>query len=213
MIDLKLWDRLYRHTIDWAIRRMEPECLEMYGDTQQDWVDALFAFNKVQEELFKDYHVLYKSGDKYQRGCIKGIELTADQLFEIFHRHMNQYTNKTVRYFIFHWWNELRYKVEGAQPVLDCAYSLFKPATKEEIKQARKNFSKVKHIDYNNEISYSEHTFKDNAQVLEYRCNRFIIDSEWGDAWTINKKGEQVSFRLDWDWWYPIDEYLDLYNI
>lgn len=214
MIKLEDWDRLYRHNIDWAIRRMEPECLKIYGDTVQEWLDALFAFNEVQKDIFQHYSVLYKSGNKDKRSCIKGLEFTADQLFEVFHRHLNKYTNHTVRYFIFHWWNELRYCVEGAQPTLDCPWLLYKPATKEEIEQARKDFSKVKHEDfYTKEVTYSEHTFKDDANVLEYRNNRFIIDNEWGNAWAINKKGEQIGFRLDWDWWYPIDEYLDLYNI
>lgn len=214
MIDLKLWDRLYRHNIDWAIRRMEPDCLEMYNDKQQDWIEALFAFNKVQKEIFNDYGVLYKSGDKFKRGCIKGIEFTAEQLFDVFHKHINQYTNHTVRDFIFHWWINLRPYVKDAEPPLDQAYLLFKPATKEEIEKARKDFKKVKHTNcYDKKVSYSTHTFDDDAQVLEYRGQRFIIDNEWGDAWTINKKGEPVSFQLEWDWWHPIDQYLDLYNI
>lgn len=212
MIKLQLWDRLYRHNIDWAITRMEPDCLEMYKDNQQDWIDALFAFNKVEEELFKNYAVTYKT--KKRSKYIKGIELTAEQLFDLFHKHLNQYTNKTVRDFIFTWWNHLRPYVDGAQPTLDCPWLFYKPATKEEIEKARKDFKKVKHIDFNSKkLSYSTHTFNDDAQVIEYRGNRFIIDNEWGDAWTINKKGEPRSFQLEWDWWYPIDQYLDLYNI
>ena len=50
MIKLSTWDRLYCHTIDWALRRMDPDCLEMYHDTEQDWVDALKAFQKGYEE-------------------------------------------------------------------------------------------------------------------------------------------------------------------
>jgi hypothetical protein len=127
---------------------------------------------------------------------------------------MNKYTNHTVRYFIFHWWTDLRHYIDGAEPTLDCPWLLYKPATKEEIEKARKDFKKVAHVDFSTKkVSYSKHTFDDDANVLEYRGNRFIIDNEWGDAWTINKKGECIGFRLDWDWWYPIDEYLDLYNI
>lgn len=213
MIKMTEWDRLYRHNIDWAISRMEPVCLEKYKDKQQDWVEALIAFSKIQEEIFKNYNVNYKSGNKYHKGCIKGIEFTADQLFEVFHRHMNQHTNYTVRYFIFNWWNRLRPYVDGAQPTLGCPWLFFKPATKEEIKKARKDFKKVAHVDpYTKKVSYFTHTFNDDATVLEYRGNRFIIDNEWGEAWTINKKGEPKSFQLDWDWWYPIDKYLDLYK-
>ena len=214
MIKLSTWDRLYCHILDWALRRMDPDCLEIYNDTEQDWVEALKAFQKVKEELFKTYSTTYKSGNKYKRHCIKGLELTADQLFELFHRHMNQYTNYTVRDFIFHWWNYLRPYVDGAQPTLDCPWLFYKPATKEEIEKARKDFKKVKHTNFSDKkVSYSTHTFDDDARVLEYRGNRFIIDNEWGDAWTINKKGEPTSFQLEYDWWYPIDQYLDLYNI
>ena len=140
------------------------------------------------------------------------LELTADQLFEIFHRHMNQYTNYTVRDFIFHWWNTLRGYVEDAQPPLDQPWLYYKPATKEEIAEARKNFSKVEENFHGEKMVYN-HTFKKDAKVLEYRGNRFIIDSEWGNAWTLDKNGKPRSFDLQWDWWFPIDQYLDLYNI
>lgn len=212
MIKLRDWDKLYRHTFDWFLRRIEPDCLESYGDTEQDWLEAIKAFYKVQQELFETYGVTYKSGSKAKRGSIKGLELTADQLFELFHKHLNLYKNRTVRYFIFHWWNSLRYYVKDAQPVLDCPWEYCKPATKEEIKQARRDFSVVNE-DFYGEKRTHIHTFKDDAQVLEYRGNRFIIDTEWCNAWTKNKNGEVRNFQLVWDWWYPIDEYLDLYNI
>lgn len=212
MIKLSDWDRLYVHTFDWVLRRLEPDCLESYKDTEQDWLEAIKAFNKVQLELFKNYSITYKSGNKYKRGCIKGLELTADQLFDLFHKHLNQYTNHTVRYFIFHWWNDLRYYVDGAQPLLDQPWIYYKPATKEEIAKAKRDFGVVEEERYG-ALTIHSHSFKDDANVLEYRGNRFIIDDEWGCAWTRNKKGEVVSFQLEWDWWYPIDEYLDLYNI
>jgi len=211
MIRLKDWDRLYVHTFDWVLRRLEPDCLESYKDTEQDWLDAIKAFNKLQLELFKKYALTYKSGDSYKRKCIKGIELTADQLFELFHRHLNQYTNHTVRYFIFHWWNDLRHYIEGALPPLDCPWEYYKKATEEEIKQAEKDFGSVTEERHGEKVTH-HHTFK-SATVLEYRGNRFIIDTEWGSAWTKDKNGNVRSFQLDWDWWYPIDEYLDLYNI
>ena len=211
MIKLSTWDRLYCHTIDWAIRRMDPDCLKMYKDTEKDWVESLKAFQEVKEELFKTYGVTYKSGNKFKRSCIKGLELTADQLFEIFHRHLEKYTNKTVRYFIFHWWNDLRYYIDGAQPTLDCAFELIKAATKEEVKQANKDFAKYEY-DHYGEVQKSKHTFN-KARVLEYRGIRFPIDDQWGDAWFKKKDGTIIHFDLIWDWWYPIDECLDLYNI
>lgn len=212
MIKLRDWDRLYVHTFNWVLRRMEPSCLELYKDTEQDWVESIKAFNKVQLELFDKYAITYKSGNSFKKKCIKGLELTADQLFDLFHRHLNQYTNKTVRYFIFHWWNDLRSYVKDGQPPLDQAYLLFKSATKEEVEQARKDFGHIVE-EFHGETQEFDLTFSDDAQVLEYRGQRFIVDSDWGDAWTKNKKGEIRHFQLDWDWWYPIDQFLDLYNI
>lgn len=213
MIKLSDYDRLYRHNFEWVSRRLEPDCLELYKDTEQGWIEALLVFNKVQDELFKQYSVGYKSGDEYKRKHIKGIEINKDQLFELFHKYINTCTNYTARQFIFHWWNDLRYFVEGAQPTLDCPWTNYKPATKEEIDQARINFGSVKDKDlYTNEVYHHSHTFKDNAVVLEYRGNRFIVDNEWGHAWTKDKNGNVRHFELAWDWWLPIDEYLDLEN-
>ena len=211
MIKLRDWDRLYVHTFNWVLRRIEPDCLEMYHDTEQDWVESIKAFNKVQLELFDKYAVTYKSGDSFKKKCVKGLELTADQLFELFHKHLNLYTNHTIRYFIFHWWNDLRYYVEGAQPTLDCAFELFKEATKEEIEQANTDFAHYEY-DHYGEIQKSDHTFN-SGRVLEYRDIRFPLDDQWGDAWFKKKNGEITHFDLVWDWWFPIDECLDLYNI
>jgi len=211
MIKLRDWDRLYVHNFNWVLRRLEPAVLEFYKDTEQDWVESIKAFNKVQLELFDKYAVTYKSGNSFKKKCIKGLELTADQLFDLFHEHLNQYTNKTVRYFIFHWWNDLRYYVEGAQPTLDCPYELMKDATKEEIEQANKEFAHYEY-DHYGELQKSDHTFN-NGRVLEYRGIRFPLDDQWGDAWFKKKNGEITHFDLVWDYWYPIDECLDLYNI
>lgn len=208
MIKLSDYEKLYRHKFALVTSRMKP-----YNNKEEDWVDAVRAFWKVEKELFKDYSVKDSSSNKFEKEDIKGLELNAEQLFNLFHKHINQYKNHVVRYFIFSWWNDLRYFVDGAQPVLDCPWEYYKPATKEEIEQARIDFSSVEDKDlHTNEIYNHNHTFRDDAVVLEYRGNRFIIDNEWGCAWTKDKKGKVRSFSLEWDWWYPIDEYLDLEN-
>ena len=211
MIKLRDWDRLYVCNFDWVLRRVEPDSLEFYKDSEQDWVEAIRAFNKVQLELFDNYAVTYKHGDSLKKKSVKGLDLTAEQLFELFHKHMNLYDNHTVRYFIFKWWIDLRHYVKGAEPILDRACELCKDATKEEIELASKEFAKYEY-DYCGEIYKSEHTFN-AGEVLEYRGIRFPIDDQWGDAWFKKKNGEIMHFRLDWDWWIPIDECLDLDNI
>ena len=211
MIKFRDWDRLYVRNFDWVLRRMEPDSLEFYKDSEQDWVEAIKAFNKVQLELFDKYTVTYKHGDSFKKKCVKGLELTAEQLFELFHKHMNLYDNHTVRYFIFKWWIDLRHYVKDAEPILYSSGELYKNATKEEIELASKEFAKYEY-DYCGEIYKSEHTFN-AGEVLEYRGIRFPIDDQWGDAWFKKKNGEIMHFRLDWDWWIPIDECLDLDNI
>ena len=211
MIKLRDWDRLYVCNFDWVLRRMEPDSLEFYKDSEQDWVEAIRAFNKVQLELFDNYAVTYKHGDSLKKKCVKGLELTAEQLFELFHKHLNLYDNHTVRYFIFKWWIDLRHYVKDAEPILYSSGELYKNATKEEIELASKEFAKYEY-DYCGEIYKSEHTFN-AGEVLEYRGIRFPIDDQWGDAWFKKKNGEIMHFRLDWDWWIPIDECLDLDNI
>ena len=211
MIKLRDWDRLYVRNFDWVLRRMEPDSLEFYKDSEQDWVEAIRAFNKVQLELFDKYTVTYKHGDSFKKKRVKGLELTAEQLFELFHKHMNLYDNHTVRYFIFKWWIDLRHYVKDAEPILYSSGELYKNATKEEIELASKEFAKYEY-DYCGEIYKSEHTFN-AGEVLEYRGIRFPIDDQWGDAWFKKKNGEITHFRLDWDWWIPIDECLDLDNI
>ena len=211
MIKLRDWDRLYVCTFDWVLRRMEPDKLEFYKDSEQDWIEAIRAFNKVQLELFDRYAINYKHGNSFKKKSIKGLELTAEQLFELFHKHLNQYDNHTVRYFIFKWWTDLRHYVKGAEPALDCPWELYKDATNEEIELANKEFASYEY-DYRGENNKSEHTFN-TGEVLEYRGIRFPIDDQWGDAWFKKKNGEIVHFSLVWDWWIPIDECLDLYNI
>lgn len=124
---------------------------------------------------------------------------------------MNQYDNHTVRYFIFKWWIDLRHYVKDAEPILDRACELYKDATKEEIESANKEFAHYEH-NYCGKTQESSHTF-DKGLVLEYRGIRFPLDDQWGDAWFKKKNGEIVHFDLIWDWWFPIDECLDLDNI
>ena len=208
MIKLRDWDRLYVNTFDWVLRRLDPDCLKYYHDTAKDWQEAVLVFNVFQTELFRDYGVNYTSGSSFKKKCVKGLELTAEQLFDITHKYINQFTNHTVRYFIFHWWNDLRYYVKGAQPTLDCPWELYKEATQDEIEQANKEFA---HYDFGSPTEVSDHTFN-NGKVLEYRGIRFPIDDQWGDAWFKKKDGTITHFDLIWDYWFPIDECLDLYN-
>ena len=200
MIKLRDWDRLYVHNFNWALRMLE--------DKEEGWLEAILAFNVFQKDLFRLYGVTYTSGDKFKKQCIKGLDLTPEQLFEITHKYINSAGNYTTKMFIFHWWNDLRYYILGAEPFLGTVWEYYKPATKEEIEQARKDFGHIEEIWMGKKLEH-DHTFNDDAVVLDYRGMRLIIDNEWACAWLKDKNGVH-SFGLDWDWWFPIDEYLDL---
>jgi len=202
MITVEQWDSLYSRNFAWVTRSLKA-CL---NEKALEWVDALRLFYDFENELFNTYEILN------EENYVLGLELTAEQLFEIAHKYINKSTVHTVRYFIFKWWNDLRYYVDGAQPNLDSPWELYQTATAEETMYARQYFSVVTE-NFRGEQHTHFHTFKDNGPVLVYRGIRFPIDDEWGNAWALDKNGNPRSFSLEWDWWYPIDEYLDLYNI
>lgn len=204
MIKLEDFDSLYRYSFDLAFNRLFSDDLFLWDSADVRlgfaYLDAFKAFHNLKQELFSEYAVV--DADR----CIRGLELTADQLFDLFHKHLKLCTNKVAKQFIFQWWISLRDYVDGAVPELDSAYQYCKDATDAEAAQAEKDFGR-----YNAETpgkSKIAHTFK-TKRVLEYRGHRFPIDDQWGAAWIKDKNGKIYYFSLEWDWWYPIDEYFD----
>ena len=57
MIKLSDYDRLYRHTFDWVLSRIEPATLKFYGDNIEDWVKESHRFQAfattVMTEAFR----------------------------------------------------------------------------------------------------------------------------------------------------------------
>lgn len=202
MITIEQWDRLYSRIFAWVTRQLK-SCSDIKA---LEWVTAMRLFHDFESELFNTYGV--EDENRY----ITGLELSAEQLFDIAHKYINMSKVHTVRYFIFHWWTELRHYIDGATPTLDAPWELYQSATAEETMYAREYFSVVTEDFYGEQRTHF-HTFKDGGPVLVYRGIRFPIDDEWGSAWVLDKNGNPRSFQLEWDWWYPIDEYLDLYNI
>lgn len=198
MITIGQWDMLYSRNFGWAIRQLKG-CSD---ETAMKWVNAMRLFYDFEKELFNTYEVL--DDENY----IEGLELTAEQLFEVAHKYISQGDNYTVKYFIFNWWNDLRHYVDNGFPTFNFDDNC-DTAFPEETMYAREYFSVVTE-DFYGEQRTHRHTFKDNGPVLIYRGIRFPIDDEWGNAWALDKDGNPRSFSLDWDWWYPIDEFLDL---
>lgn len=189
------WDSLYNHHVRWAIRMLD----SINKDKKNKWIDSLITLEKFERGLFKDVE-----SDK--------IPFTFDGWLDFCHKYINKAKaegNYVKADFFFNIWTKgCNYFEDDYLHNFDYVKFL-KPATKEEIEQARKDFGHVKEHYYNH-ITEHDHTFSDDAQVLEYRGVRFILDNEWQDAWYKTKSGTIKHFELIWDWYYPIDRFISL---
>ena len=200
------WFREYHHISNWALRMIYSprEVCDMCDKKLVEWQLCLEKLLDFDTELL-DYLVISKN--------LKNVRynISSERWFELTHKYIEQARkeNKTiVALFFFTIWTDMRtcFKDDKRKFILGEYSKFVRDATKEEIEQATKDFG---HYEYkwNDKKLESDHTFN---KVLEYRDVRFPVDDQWGDAWTRNKNGEVRHFQLEWDWWYPIDEYLDL---
>ena len=198
------WDKEYNHIVRWAIRRMSDDCLSFYEDKREDWVTCLVWLDEFEHELINK-HLMFA----------EELDMTASEWSKLCHKYISKakkINNRTVGDFFFTIWTDCRFDFKNTSRRLNYYNDYVKPATEEEIKFAREHFSHVKEIDWHGEKREHTHTFSDDAKVLEYRKHRFIIDNEWNDAWYIRNDGSAGSFNLIWDWYYPIDTFIDLYE-
>jgi len=169
---------------------MEKECLEFFHDTIEDWQYIVEKYHDFEAELYEKYFNKHKvvPFEVYQELCNQYIHQAKEdnkkQAIEFF---MTVYKDYPVEF----------------KPHTD----YLKPATKEEIEQARKDFSSVKEEIYGKTRVHT-HTFSDGAQVLDYRGLRLILDNEWDNAWIKDETGKVHYFQLIWDWDFPIDNYI-----
>lgn len=186
------WTKTYRFFSYSILKRLSIIDSNISDDSIQDLSYIASKLIDFEKELYKDYFdkpgVRNISFEEYQILCNKYI-------------HQAKIDKKlaSVRFFF------CLYK-DYQVPYKHFA-DYFKPATKAEIKQAKKDFGHVKE-EFNGEILEHNHTFSDDTDVLDYRGLRLIIDDEWGDAWIKDENGEIHHFQLIWDWDYPIDEYI-----
>ena len=186
------WKKTYRFFSYSILKRLSIIDSNISNDSIQDLSYIASKLIDFEKELYKDYFdkpgVRNISFEEYQILCNKYI-------------HQAKIDKKLASVgFFFCLYKD--YQV----PYKHFA-DYYKPATKAEIKQAKKDFGHVKE-EFNGEILEHSHTFSDDADVLDYRGLRLIIDDEWGDAWIKDENGEIHHFQLIWDWDYPIDEYI-----
>lgn len=193
------WNREFYLITRWLLRKV----YKKYPDERikaSDW-EPLLWLSDFEDELFTTY--TFEEDDNI-------LSINGDEWFKLCHKYLNKARKKNkqpVAELFFKLWYDLKYEFTGGEI---CDYTDYlKPATKEEIEFARKYFS---HVIDDRDGSESFHTFSDDAKVLEYRKHRFILDNEWNDAWYFNSRGCVDSFQLIWDWNYPIDTFIDLYE-
>lgn len=193
---ISTWDNtIYNHHVRWAIRRLSKSSLS----DREDWIECLTLLDKFEEEIFRD--VKDADSDNF---------ISFKKFSSICHSYIDdaKKNNKfTVAYFFFKILNDSQYYFEDYEPPFNFNKYLVK-ATPEEIEQATKDFG-IYQTNLDEKVHESKHTF-DNAEVLEYRGVRFILDNEWSNAW-IKNDDKIYTFQLIWDWYYPIDEFIELY--
>ncbi len=187
------WASLFGGYSRWIFRRIQPDVTEFYNDDINNWITSMEYLSQFEDEIYAKYFSKDKdiTPQQWRKMCIK-------------------YLNKAKKMDNFEMGNLFFDIYEDCPETLN-ELDYIKPATKEEIEQARKDFSIVEDERIEGGKIIHNHTFSDNAKVLEYQGVRMIIDNEWGTAWYKDEKGIH-SFDIVWDWNFPIDEYFLLYK-
>lgn len=198
---LNNWRDEYCHIVRWVISRIE--AADLFKDNKDDWVECLIYLEKFEKELF----------EKHYNSKTKKFVIREREWFAICHRYIKKAKKENKRKkadFIFAIWTDLAnslYFKNHKDPWN--AYDLCRKITKEELEFANKYL--IPKLDtiaqkraHKNTVWYDK-----DSDVLIYRNNKFILDNCWREAHILHK-GKERSFSLDWDWWYPIDRYLDL---
>lgn len=190
------WLIIYNGIVSWVIREIN-YCKED-GKSYDDHISLLNLLSEFEYDLFD---VGLEGDDNFLLNYYGWSELC--------HKYINEHKdNYTIANFFFHIWVNGQQNFNDFNMQLGLFKDYLKPATKEEIEFAREHFSTVTDERFGETHTHT-HTFSDNAEVLEYRGVRFIIDNEWGNAWYYHND-KVYSFQLIWDWWYPIDRFISL---
>lgn len=194
------WNELYSRQVQWAIRRFD--CVEFYNDTIQDWVNALLLLNEFEKELFKKYY-----NEETKHICIRYRTWTS--LCRKYIKKCRKYNQYTSGDFIFSLWSNSQYYFPKINHSLR-EYDYFRPITLEELEYANKYL--IPTLDTEDQKKAHKNTiwYSENSKVLTYRGLNAPVDNCWRSAHIIDDKGKQRTFDLIWDWYYPIDRYLDM---
>lgn len=188
MIKLETWLQCYNHHVNWVLRQLRSDQV-VYGidfkSEKNSYLDALIIYlPDFERELFDNYYDENK----------KALIISRRQWFSLCHKYMKKAKSRSdyiCGEFIFGIWTFCDdYFTSKRQ--LNSTEGFTRPATPEEIEQAKEMFP--------------GHNVK---KILTYRDINAPISEDW-DAALVMYNNEIRDFQLIWDWWYPIDRFLDL---
>ena len=201
---LENWDITYNHFVRWALRRMEPDTLEFYNNKQEDWVRTLQTLNTFEDELFKRFYTNEKSNKFRMRGR------EWDALCHKYIHKARKNNDRVMADFFFEIWTDCRSYFKSNDKLYKSIYEAWsRPITKEELEYANKYLIPDLKTEAQKEAHKNTVWFSEKSKVLTYRGIKAPIDDMWGEA-HIMYRGKKHQFSLDWDWWYPIDMFIDL---
>lgn len=188
MIKLENWLHCYNHHVDWVLRQLRSDQLiseDNFVVEKDAYINALVIYlADLEKELFKKY---YDSS----RECFTA---SRRQWSALCHKYIKKarlakdYISGDLIFGIWTFCDEC-FK---SKRVLNSVVNFTRPATEEEISKAAEMFP-------------GHHVTK----ILTYRNINAPISDDWCAA-LIMYNNEIQDFQLIWDWWYPIDRFLDL---
>ena len=193
------WTNEFHHLVKWTLRMKN----SVYDDLKSNWISCIERLYEFDNEL-SEYLVVKKDKLRYK--------ITYEQLFDLTHKYIEQArnnNNSTIGHFFFVLWCNLKclFKKDKKNFILCNCSKYLRDATQAEIDYANKNLCPNE----DKREVYKDVTWYDNTtQILTYRDINAPIDSVWGCAHVLDDNNVVKTFSLDWDWWFPIDEYLDL---
>lgn len=190
MITEKEWDKIYTNTIKWVVRRMDEDALEFYNDKAEDWVDAIQALGHFEKRMADNFD------DKKQ-----SFTFSYDDWFGFCHQFIKEAKEKhqrRVAELIFTIWQTGRacFDSFAERCKLGDYRDYARPINQIEL-------AKVKTL-------VPDRVFDENTSVVNYRGAKIAMCKDITDLGYMIKDDVAIAFTLEWDWWFPIDHYLDL---
>ena len=184
----------------WACRRLKEDTLDFYHDTEHEWVVAILYYYDLSVEMYDQFY------DKEN----KRFNINIDQWNTICRRYIQKARENNERSageFISTLWNDFRHQLEDEAGIRMNLYdprSFLRPATEAEKDKYYDLLSNYSELHKERGIN------RDEMETLTYRDINAIFDPCFFQAILIDENGRKHVFPLDWDWWFNIDQYLDL---